>query len=106
MPVTLRRQIHVANIQRLGASPGVVRFMTARGVQVQSAARERLRSSPRRIDTGTLINSIQVETNVLSTTVIVRIGTNVHYAIFVHNGTRYMAANPFLTDALATVFGQ
>jgi hypothetical protein len=105
MPVTITRQIHVQNIERLGASPGVVRYMTARGVQVQSAARERLRESPRRIDTGTLINSIQVEVRVVGTIVIVRIGTNVEYAIFVHDGTRFMAANPFLADAVRRVFG-
>lgn len=29
-----------------------------------------------------------------------RVGTNVRYARFVHNGTRYMKGTPFLTQAL------
>lgn len=33
------------------------------------------------------------------------IGTNVEYAIYVHEGTRYMAARPFLVDGLQAVTG-
>lgn len=105
MPVTVTRHTNIPNIVRLGASPGVVRYMTGLGVRVQSAARQRLRASPRRIDTGNLINSIEVTTRVMTSVVIVRIGTNVEYALFIHNGTRYMTPNPFLTDALASVIG-
>lgn len=106
MPVELRTFVNVPNIERLGRSQGVIRYLTARGVQVQSAARRRLRDSPRRIDTGTLLTSIQVETIVQGAKVVVRVGTNVDYAIYVHEGTRFMAANPFLADALRSVFGR
>lgn len=105
MAVNVTKIVNVPNIQRLGISQGVVRYMTAKGVQVQSAAKRRLRESPQRIDTGTLLNSIQVETVVQGIRVVVRVGTNVDYAIYVHEGTRFMQANPFLADGLRSVFG-
>jgi HK97 gp10 family phage protein len=35
----------------------------------------------------------------------VRVGTDVDYAVYVHEGTRYMAERPFLENALRDVVG-
>lgn len=79
---------------------GVVRNLRARAIATQSAAKQRLRADPRRIDTGNLINSIQVREYIRSGAIVERIGTDVEYARYVHDGTRYMRANPFLVDGL------
>lgn len=85
----------------LGA-PGreLTRSLQARAVVVQSYAKQRLREAPQRIDTGNLINSIQVQIYRRDGKPIARIGTSVEYAIYVHEGTVHMEANPFLRDAL------
>ena len=49
------------------------------------------------VDTGLLRRSIT--TRMLSRTS-GQVGTNIEYARFVHDGTRYMAARPFLTQGL------
>ena len=56
-----------------------------------------LENSPRRVDTGRLKNSIKGEVEGGDTVVV---GTNVEYAIYVHEGTRYMAANRFLRNGV------
>jgi hypothetical protein len=70
-----------------------------RAIRVQSAARENLQGPPRRIDTGNLRASIAIG-EAPGKKLGLRVGTNVEYAIYVHEGTRYMEANPFLRDAL------
>lgn len=50
------------------------------------------------VDTGTLRRSV---THGLLSPTSGQVGTNVEYARFVHDGTRFMAGRPFLTDALA-----
>lgn len=58
-----------------------------------------IESNPRRVDTGRLRGSITHRTeggNEPSVTV----GTNVEYAIYVHEGTMRMEPNRFLTNAL------
>lgn len=49
-------------------------------------------------DTGNLIRSITFEVDADAKKV--AIGTNVDYALYVHNGTARMNARPFLTDAI------
>lgn len=49
-------------------------------------------------DTGTLLRSITFEVDESQKKI--TIGTNIDYAIFVHNGTRRMRARPFLFDAI------
>lgn len=74
------------------------------GVKIQNAAKLRLGSAPRRIDTGRLRASIKIKVfTTAQRTAGVRVGTNVEYAIYVHEGTRYMQANRFITDAVASV---
>jgi hypothetical protein len=71
-----------------------------RALAVQAAAKQRLRQAPQRIDTGNLLNSIQIRIVRRNGLPVAIIGTNVEYAIYVHEGTIYMEANPFLRDGL------
>jgi hypothetical protein len=88
---------------RVLARPGgpVERDLELRALAVQAAAKQRLRQSPERIDTGNLINSIQIRIYYRNGFPVARIGTDVEYSVFVHNGTVFMEANPFLRDGLA-----
>jgi hypothetical protein len=100
--VNVKQSYNYGNAKVLFTSPtsGVNKNMRARGLATQAAAKQRLRADPRRIDTGLLLNSIQVREYLLGGVRVVRIGTDVEYAIFVHDGTRWMEANPFLADGL------
>lgn len=74
----------------------IERALTAVGLQAETHAKLELENDPRRIDTGNLRNSI-------SNTVkddAAYIGTNVEYAPYVHEGTRRMAPNRFLRNAV------
>lgn len=79
-------------------SGGVAAAMLRLGIQVQTEARRRCP-----VDTGRLRASIGVTLDAISTGPVVTVGSIVSYALYVHNGTRYMAGRPFLTDALAAV---
>lgn len=54
------------------------------------------------VDTGRLKGSIDYKVSILSFigNGSLSIGSNVDYAIFVHEGTRYQAARRFITDAV------
>lgn len=56
-----------------------------------------LENPPRRVDTGRLKNSIHGEVEGGDTALV---GTNVEYAIYVHEGTRKMAANRFIRNGI------
>lgn len=71
--------------------------LEAVGNQVVSDAKDNLEDDPRRVDTGRLKNSI---THAVVDDTAVIIGTNVEYAIYVHEGTRKMEANRFLKRAI------
>ena len=58
---------------------------------------DELENSPRRVDTGRLKNSIHGEVENNDTAVV---STNVEYAIYVHEGTRKMAANRFIRNGI------
>lgn len=79
---------------------GVVRNLRARALATQAASKQRLRANPRRIDTGNLVNSIQIREYLAGGVIVERIGTDVEYAPYVFLGTRYMEANPALQDGL------
>lgn len=89
-----------ARVLMTSPSSGIVKNMRARAIATQSAAKQRLRADPRRIDTGNLINSIQIRETLRPNVIVERIGTDVEYATYVHDGTRYMQGNPFLADGL------
>ena len=72
--------------------------LEAIGIHIEGEAKEELENTPRRIDTGNLRNSITHEVSESENAVYV--GTNVEYALYVHEGTSRMEANRFLTNAV------
>lgn len=99
--------LNVGYIRILGRPGGPLhRDLQVRALAVQAAAKQRLRQSPQRIDTGNLVNSIQILIYFRGGVPVARIGTDVEYAVFVHEGTIYMEANPFLRDGLSRAFKQ
>jgi hypothetical protein len=103
-----RHSTNYGNIRLLMTSPtsGVVMNLRARALATQAAAQRRLNANPRRIDTGLLVNSIQIREYTRNGVIVERIGTDVEYANYVHQGTRYMEPNPFLVDGLREGFTQ
>lgn len=86
---------HFIDVQK--AFPEAVdRILEAIGIQATSYAKTELTNDPVRVDTGRLRNSI---TNTVQDNA-AYIGTNVEYAIYVHEGTRKMTANRFLKNAI------
>lgn len=84
MAVNVRIDIHGSALNRLLRSPGgpVARDMLKRGKKVQAAARRRINSR-----TGELSRSIDVSIVIVGGTAGVKIGTDLYYARFVHDGT-------------------
>lgn len=78
-----------------GPNGPVVRDIARRTLAVDGAAK---RGCP--VDTGRLRSSIQNTVQLEGSDVVGYVGSDVSYAIFVHEGTRYMAPRPFLVDAL------
>ena len=74
----------------------ITRALEAIGFQCEAHAKTELQNTPTRIDTGRLRNSISHYVEGDSAYV----GTNVEYAIYVHEGTRKMAPNRFLKNAV------
>lgn len=76
-------------MQRILASPTgpVARDILRRSVRVESAAKRNLNSSPRRIDTGRLRSSVTHDVRTRGGKPVGRVGTNVRYARYVHDGT-------------------
>lgn len=68
------------------------------GIHIEGEAKEELENTPRRIDTGNLRNSINYQVD--DGEKAVYIGTNVEYALYVHEGTSRMEANRFLSNAV------
>lgn len=105
--VKVRRQKDLLsrNVQKklFAKSSHTQRYIIVKAFEVAKEAKKRLKEPPKRIDTGLLRASITVQ-EIAEEPFGARIGTNVEYALFVHNGTRKMAANPFLRDALHRVF--
>jgi hypothetical protein len=86
---TKRNQAVVRYIKTDPNGP-VAKDMLKRGVRVQSRARKNLNggsSGPRRINTGLLRTSIGVGLRMKSTGRSVRIGTDLYYSYWVHEGT-------------------
>ena len=86
-------QLNQVEIARILTSPSgpVAKALLVRGYRVQAQARKNLSggvSGPKRIDTGRLRTSISVQLRRKGTIVLlVRVGTNVEYATWVHDGT-------------------
>ena len=80
---------------------GIHRDMRKRAIRVQTAAKRRIAAPPRRIDTGRLRNFIQIVEIPRGGVIVQRIGTDVEYAIFVHEGTRPHIIRPRNASVLA-----
>lgn len=75
-----------------GSSGPLARQLLRRGIRVQTQAKLNLGggtgSGPQRVDTGLLRASISVQLTTWGAgDLAVRIGTNVHYALWIHEGT-------------------
>jgi hypothetical protein len=68
-------------------SGGVAKDMYRRGVNVQNRAKRNLERQPRRIDTGNLRSDIHVQLLSLGGKPAIRVGFNLFYGVFVHDGT-------------------
>lgn len=73
----------------------VARDLMRRGYKVEAQAK---RDAP--VDTGRLRASIKTEAFTRDGLPGARVGSDVNYARWVHDGTRYMRARPFLLRAL------
>lgn len=65
----------------------VAKDLFRRGEKVKNKAKKNLEREPRRVDTGTLRSSISNQLLSIGGKPAVRVGTNVFYALFVHDGT-------------------
>jgi hypothetical protein len=96
-----------AAINLLLKSPqgAVAQDLIKRGTRVQNRAKNNLRGAGaaglRAFDTGALTNSITKEVLTESSGPVVRVGTNVYYALWIHEGTRRgLRPRPYLREAL------
>ena len=88
----------VNDLKRSSNGP-VAQYLVRKAYQVQNKARV---NCP--VDTGNLRGSITHEIAQDGEGLSARVGTNVPYAVYVHEGTSRMAGRPFLRDALNSVF--
>lgn len=100
MAVTASFTLNEAALRRVVTDPGgpVRANIQARARRVEARARE---LAP--VDTGLLRASIHIEGPFLDTAVDAiefYVVASTSYAVFVHDGTIYVAARPFLEDAL------
>lgn len=103
--VRVRREPNIEAVLRLARpSQPIGRYMRQRALLVESGAKRGIALDPRRIDTGNLRNSISIKQRRFRIVTGYRIGTNVKYAEFVHNGTRHMQANPFMERGVSYAF--
>lgn len=72
--------------------------LEAVGSHIEGEAKDELSNTPKRIDTGNLRNSINYQ--VKESEKAVYVGTNVEYALYVHEGTSRMDPNRFLKNAV------
>lgn len=105
MPVRVRHRVHPQVMAQITRSSGMHNEMLKRAIRIQTAARDRLGHDPKRIDTGRLRSSISIAVRMRETGWAAVTYTDVEYAIYVHEGTRFMQANPFLRDAVHSTRG-
>jgi hypothetical protein len=90
---SVRVSINEAQMQALLGPNGTVgRFRYRIALRVLTNSRQRVP-----VDTGYLRSTGSVESGDADTT---RVAYRAKYALFVHNGTRYMRGTPYLTEAL------
>lgn len=96
MRVDVHLDDHSDEVKREMAS-ALRRGLEKAAMQAESYAKLELENDPRRIDTGRLRDSISHKVVDDQTAYI---GTNVEYAIYVHEGTDRMSPNRFLRNAV------
>ena len=89
MPVRGAHRLDRRALNELLSTPSgpVARDLFRRGKNVEAEAKKNLQRTPRRVDTGRLRSSINTQLFSLGGKLVVRVGTNVEYALFVHEGT-------------------
>lgn len=93
MASSVHHKLDFSALQFMFNSPNgaVAKDLMKRGARVESRAKRNVSgiggSGPKRVDTGHLRSSIKHHLVIRPEGLSVRIGTNVHYALFVHNGT-------------------
>lgn len=94
--------VHEAEMDALlhGPNSGMAKELMRRARFVESRAKELCA-----VDTGRLRASITTVPVMVDGELAVQIGTNVDYAPYLEEGTRRMAARPFLAPALDAAFG-
>jgi phage gpG-like protein len=89
--VSWSQRLDPSAITKLLTSPqrGVAQDMLRRGLKVETAAKRNLGGigGPKRVDTGRLRSSISTQLVTRNGVPAVIVGTNVYYALWVHNGT-------------------
>jgi hypothetical protein len=87
--VTITHKLDLGALHALLTSQqgGVARDMLRRGLHVETAAKKNLQTEPRRVDTGRLRASINTQMITVDGAPAVVVGTDVNYAIYVHEGT-------------------
>ncbi len=83
---------------RRSSEQSIIAALEAVGAHIADEAADELENSPRRVDTARLKNSITHQ--VAPDEKAVYIGTNVEYAVYVHEGTSRMDPNRFLKNAV------
>jgi HK97 gp10 family phage protein len=84
-------ELHCDEVKK-GMGKAVERALNAVGLEAEGDAKVELENTPRRIDTGRLRNSITHRVRKEDGEKVVYIGTNVKYALWVHEGTGIHAA--------------
>ena len=89
MAAKVRHSLDRRALNALLSSPNgaAAKDLFRRGKKVETKAKKNLQREPRRIDTGYLRSSISTQLIIVGSKPAVRVGTNVEYAIFVHDGT-------------------
>lgn len=93
MASSFKHRLDFAQLQFIFTHPqgAVAKDLMKRGARVESRAKRNLSgiggSGPKRVDTGHLRSSIKHQLVIRPEGLSVRIGTNVYYARFIHDGT-------------------
>jgi hypothetical protein len=85
----ISHHINQAELRAILTSPSgaVAKDLFRRGKKVEAAAKRNLEDDPRRINTGALRSSIHTTVITVGGAIAVQIGSNLFYAIYVHDGT-------------------
>lgn len=100
MAATVVHKLDQAALKTLlsGKDGPVARDLLRRGLKVETAAKMNLEKPPRRVDTGRLRASVNTQLYLVADRLVCGIGTNVNYALMVHDGTGLYGPHAALID--------